>query len=353
MIMGKKTKEIKVGDVVIGGGHKVVVQSMTNTKTENIKDTIDQVKELESVGCEIVRVAVPTLEAAEAIKNIKKAINIPLVADIHFDYRLAIASIENGADKIRINPGNLGGNERLKKVVEAAKERNIPIRVGVNSGSVEKELLEKYGGPVPEAMVESAINNVRMIEQLGYDQIVISIKSSNVLDTIESYKRISEIVDYPLHIGITEAGTPRKGIIKSSIGIGCLLYQGIGDTIRVSLTGDPKEEIIVAYDILRSLGYFDSGIEVISCPTCGRCSVDLIKIADEIDKRVENIITNKKIKVAVMGCGVNGPGEAKDADIGIAGGKGEYLLFIKGEPIKKVDESCAVDILIEEIKKII
>ncbi|MGI5998715.1 MAG: flavodoxin-dependent (E)-4-hydroxy-3-methylbut-2-enyl-diphosphate synthase [Lutispora sp.] len=351
--MSRKTKEIKVGDVVIGGEQRVIVQSMTNTKTENIKDTIRQIHELENVGCEIIRVAVPSMEAAEAIKDIKKAINIPLVADIHFDYRLAIASIENGADKIRINPGNLGGSERLKKVVEAAKERSIPIRVGVNSGSVEKELLEKYGGPDPEAMVESAIKNVRMIEQLDYDQIVISIKSSNVLDTIESYKRISDIVDYPLHIGITEAGTARKGIIKSSIGIGCLLYQGIGDTIRVSLTGEPKDEIKVAYEILKNLGLFDSGIEVISCPTCGRTSVDLIKIAEEVDKRVENIITKKRIKVAVMGCGVNGPGEAKDADIGIAGGKGEYLLFVKGEPIKKVNESCAVDILIEEIKKII
>jgi len=351
--MSRKTKEIKVGDVVIGGEQRVIVQSMTNTKTENIKDTIRQIHELENVGCEIIRVAVPSIEAAEAIKDIKKAINIPLVADIHFDYRLAIASIENGADKIRINPGNLGGSERLKKVVEAAKERSIPIRVGVNSGSVEKELLEKYGGPDPEAMVESAIKNVRMIEQLDYDQIVISIKSSNVLDTIESYKRISDIVDYPLHIGITEAGTARKGIIKSSIGIGCLLYQGIGDTIRVSLTGEPKDEIKVAYEILKNLGLFDSGIEVISCPTCGRTSVDLIKIAEEVDKRVENIITKKRIKVAVMGCGVNGPGEAKDADIGIAGGKGEYLLFVKGEPIKKVNESCAVDILIEEIKKII
>lgn len=351
--MSRKTKEIKVGDVVIGGEQRVIVQSMTNTKTENIKDTIRQIHELENVGCEIIRVAVPSMEAAEAIKDIKKAINIPLVADIHFDYRLAIASIENGADKIRINPGNLGGSERLKKVVEAAKERSIPIRVGVNSGSVEKELLEKYGGPDPEAMVESAIKNVRMIEQLDYDQIVISIKSSNVLDTIESYKRISDIVDYPLHIGITEAGTARKGIIKSSIGIGCLLYQGIGDTIRVSLTGEPKDEIKVAYEILKNLGLFDSCIEVISCPTCGRTSVDLIKIAEEVDKRVENIITKKRIKVAVMGCGVNGPGEAKDADIGIAGGKGEYLLFVKGEPIKKVNESCAVDILIEEIKKII
>jgi len=351
--MGRKTKKIRVGDVIIGGGQRVVVQSMTNTKTENINDTIKQIKELENVGCEIIRVAVPNLEAAEAIKEIKKAIRIPLVADIHFDYRLALASIENGADKIRINPGNLGGNDRLKKVVEAAKGRNIPIRVGINSGSVEKKLLEKYGGPKPEAMVESAINNVRMIEQLGYDQIVISIKSSNVLDTIESYKRISKFVDYPLHIGITEAGTAGKGVIKSSIGIGCLLYQGIGDTIRVSLTGDPKEEVIVAYEILKNLGYFDSGIEIISCPTCGRCSVDLIKIAEEIDKRVENIVTKKRIKVAVMGCGVNGPGEAKDADIGIAGGKGEYLLFVKGEPIKKVDESCAVDVLIGEIKKII
>lgn len=351
--MGKKTKEINVGNVVLGGGHRVIVQSMTNTKTENIRATIDQIRDLENVGCDIVRVAVPTMEAAEAIRVIKKSINIPVVADIHFDYRLALASIESGADKIRINPGNLGGSERLKKVVESAKERNIPIRVGVNSGSVEKDLLEKYGGPKPEAMVESAIRNVRMIEQLDYDQIVISIKSSNVMDTIEAYKMISNLVDYPLHIGITEAGTIKKGTIKSAIGIGCLLYQGIGDTIRVSLTGDPREEIIVAYEILKNLGLSESGIEIISCPTCGRCSVDLIKIAEEIDRRIEDLTTNRRIKVAVMGCGVNGPGEAKDADIGIAGGKGEYLLFIKGEPIKKVDENDAVDALIEEIKRII
>ncbi|SHJ29362.1 flavodoxin-dependent (E)-4-hydroxy-3-methylbut-2-enyl-diphosphate synthase [Lutispora thermophila] len=351
--MGKITKEIKIGNIAIGGGHKVIVQTMTNTKTENIKGTIDQIRKLEDVGCEIVRVAVPTMEAAEAIRTIKKSINIPLVADIHFDYRLALASIENGADKIRINPGNLGGNERLKKVVESAKDRKIPIRVGVNSGSVEREFLEKYGGPKPEAMVESAIKNVRMIEQLDYDQIVISIKSSNVMDTIEAYKMISNLVDYPLHIGITEAGTIKKGTIKSSIGIGCLLYQGIGDTIRVSLTGDPREEIMVANEILTNLGLLDSGIEIVSCPTCGRCSVDLINIAEEVDRRIENLKAKKKVKVAVMGCGVNGPGEAKDADIGIAGGKGEYLLFIKGEPIKKVDENEAVDVLIEEIKHII
>ena len=351
--MNKQTRQVKVGKIIIGGGQKVIVQSMTNTKTENVAETINQIHELQKVGCELVRVAIPNIEAASALREIKKAINIPIVADIHFDYKLALASMENGADKIRINPGNIGGKKKLKNVVDAAIKRHIPIRVGVNSGSVEEKLLIKYGGPTPDAMVESALSNVRMIEDLGYDQIVISIKSSNVLDTIESYRKISEVVDYPLHIGITEAGTIRKGTIKSSVGIGCLLYQGIGDTIRVSLTGDPKEEVIVGREILRNLGLLDIGIEVISCPTCGRCSVDLIKIADEIDKRVDGIETTKKLKIAVMGCGVNGPGEAKDADIGIAGGKGEYLLFIKGEPIRKVDENCAVDIFIDELKNLV
>ncbi|MFA7572367.1 MAG: flavodoxin-dependent (E)-4-hydroxy-3-methylbut-2-enyl-diphosphate synthase [Lutispora sp.] len=351
--MNKQTRQVKVGKIIIGGGQRVIVQSMTNTKTENVAETITQIHDLQKIGCELIRVAIPNIEAASALKEIKKAIDIPIVADIHFDYKLALASMENGADKIRINPGNIGGKEKLKSVVDAAIERHIPIRVGVNSGSVEEKLLVKYGGPTPDAMVESALSNVRMIEELGYDQIVISIKSSNVLDTIESYKKISEVVDYPLHIGITEAGTIRKGTIKSSVGIGCLLHQGIGDTIRVSLTGDPREEVIVGREILRNLGLLDIGIEVISCPTCGRCSVDLIKIADEIDKRVECIETTKKLKVAVMGCGVNGPGEAKDADIGIAGGKGDYLLFIKGKPVRKIDENCAVDIFINELKKLI
>ncbi|HHY77293.1 MAG TPA: flavodoxin-dependent (E)-4-hydroxy-3-methylbut-2-enyl-diphosphate synthase [Clostridiales bacterium] len=351
--MRRKTKIVRVGNVEIGGGKRIVVQSMTNTKTEDINETVKQIKELEDVGCEIIRVAVPTFEAAEAIKVIKKHINLPIVADIHFDYRLAIASMENGADKIRINPGNIGGRERLKSIVKVAKERNIPIRVGVNSGSLEKDLLEKYSGPKPEAMVESALRNIKMIEELDYDQIIISIKSTSVLDTIESYKRISSIVDYPLHIGITEAGTISKGAIKSAIGIGILLYQGIGDTVRVSLTGNPKEEVYVAYEILKNLELTDSGIDIISCPTCGRCSVDLVSIANEIEKRVESLKTKKKIKVAVMGCAVNGPGEAKDADIGIAGGNGEYLLFIKGKPVRKINEDSAIDVLMEEIEKII
>ncbi|NLM44653.1 MAG: flavodoxin-dependent (E)-4-hydroxy-3-methylbut-2-enyl-diphosphate synthase [Clostridiales bacterium] len=350
--MRKKTKIVKIGNIEIGGGKRIVVQSMTNTKTENIKETVKQIKELESIGCEIIRLAVPTFEAAEALRTIKKSIKIPIVADIHFDYRLALTSIENGVDKIRINPGNIGGIERLKYIVKLAKERQIPIRVGVNSGSLEKDILEKYGGPKPEALVESALKNIRMIEELDYDQIVISIKSASVMDTIESYMRISSIVDYPLHLGVTEAGTIRKGTIKSSIGIGFLLYQGIGDTIRVSLTGDPKEEVYVAYEILKNLELIDSGIDVISCPTCGRCSVDLVSIANEIDKRLESIKIKKKIKVAVMGCAVNGPGEAKDADIGIAGGRGEYLLFVKGKPVRKINEDSAIDVLMEEIEKI-
>ena len=325
---------MKIGNIEIGGGKRIVVQSMTNTKTENIKETVKQIKELESIGCEIIRLAVPTFEAAEALRTIKKSIKIPIVADIHFDYRLALTSIENGVDKIRINPGNIGGIERLKYIVKLAKERQIPIRVGVNSGSLEKDILEKYGGPKPEALVESALKNIRMIEELDYDQIVISIKSASVMDTIESYMRISSIVDYPLHLGVTEAGTIRKGTIKSSIGIGFLLYQGIGDTIRVSLTGDPKEEVYVAYEILKNLELIDSGIDVISCPTCGRCSVDLVSIANEIDKRLESIKIKKKIKVAVMGCAVNGPGEAKDADIGIAGGRGNTC-FCKRKTGKK------------------
>ena len=351
--MRKITNRIKIGDIYIGAKEKIAVQSMTNTMTENINDTVKQIKELQTLGCDIIRVAVPNMEAAYAIKSIKKEINIPLVADIHFDYRLAIEAMLSGADKIRINPGNIGDEDKLKKVVKEAKDRSIPIRVGINAGSLEKSLLAKYGSPCPDAMVESALLNIRLIESLDYDQIVVSIKSSDVLSTIESYTKLSQKVDYPLHIGITEAGTVKKGTIKSSIGIGCLLQQGIGDTIRVSLTGEPKEEILVAREILKSLKLLNSGIEIISCPTCGRCNVDLICIANEIDMKIEELYTTKKIKIAVMGCAVNGPGEAKDADLGIAGGKGEFLLFIKGIPVKKVPEEKAIDAFMDELRKLI
>lgn len=351
--MRNDTKRIKIGDICIGAKERIAIQSMTNTLTENINSTVKQIKELQALGCDIIRVAVPNMEAAYAIKEIKKEISIPLVADIHFDYKLAIEAIISGADKIRINPGNIGDEYKLKKVVKAAKDKGIPIRVGINAGSLERSLLAKYGSPRPDAMVESALLNVKLIESLGYDQIVISIKSSDVLSTIKSYTKLSQLVDYPLHIGITEAGTVKKGTIKSSIGIGCLLYQGIGDTIRVSLTGDPREEILVAREILKSLKLLNSGIEIISCPTCGRCNVDLIRIANEIDKQIEGIYTTKKIKIAVMGCAVNGPGEAKDADLGIAGGKGEFLLFIKGTPIRKVSEKKAIDDFMNELRKLL
>ena len=351
--MRNTVKKLRIGNTYIGGNERITVQSMTNTLTENINDTVQQIKELETLGCDIIRVAVPNFKAAYAIKEIKKEINIPLVADIHFNYKLAIEAIISGADKIRINPGNIVGKDELKKVVMSAKERDIPIRIGINSGSLEKSLLSKYGSPCPDAMVESALTNIKLIESMGYNKIIISIKSSDVLSTIESYTKLSKLIDYPLHIGITESGTVRKGTIKSSIGIGCLLYKGIGDTIRVSLTGDPKEEVIVGREILKSLNLLSSGIEIVSCPTCGRCNVDLINIANEIDKRISELYTPKKIKVAVMGCVVNGPGEAKDADLGIAGAKGEFQLFVKGALIKKVSEEKAIDTFIEELKKLL
>lgn len=351
--MRKITKKIKLGNIFIGGNENITIQSMTNTKTENINDTVVQIKELEAIGCDIIRVAVPNIDAAYAIKEIKKNISIPLVADIHFDYKLAIESIISGADKIRINPGNIGDESKLKKIVIAAKNNRIPIRLGINAGSLEKGIQEKFGSPSPDAMVESALLNVNLIESLGFDQIIVSIKSSDVLDTIESYVKLSQLIDYPLHIGVTESGTVKKGTIKSSIGIGCLLNQGIGDTIRVSLTGDPKEEIIVAKEILRSMKLLKKGIEVVSCPTCGRCNVDLINIANTIENKVDELYTTKNIKIAVMGCAVNGPGEAKDADLGIAGGKGEFLLFIKGEPIKKVPEDKAIEIFMKELEKLL
>ena len=318
-----KTREIHIGNRVIGGSHPILIQSMCNTKTENVQATVDQILRLEEAGCEIIRVAVPTMEAATAIKEIKKQIHIPLVADIHFDYRLALAAIENGVDKIRINPGNIGNLERIQMVVDACKKRNIAIRVGVNSGSLEKHLIEKYGSVTAEGLVESALDKVRIIENLGYQNLVISIKSSDVLMCIRAHELISTKTDYPLHVGITESGTIQRGTVKSSVGLGIILYQGIGDTIRVSLTGDPVEEVTCAKLILKTLGLRKGSVEVVSCPTCGRTSIDLISLANQ----VENLVAGYEmdIKVAVMGCVVNGPGEAKEADIGIAGGIGETI----------------------------
>jgi len=349
--MRKITREVKIGNKKIGGNNPILVQSMTNTDTHDIEKTIEQIRRLEAEGCDIIRVAVPDMEAAEAIKEIKKNINIPLVADIHFDYRLAIKSIENGVDKIRINPGNIGREENIKKVVEIAKERGIPIRIGVNSGSLEKEILHKYKGITAEAVVESALKSVLILEKLGFYDIVISLKTPNVPLTIEAYKLASSKVDYPLHVGITEAGTIEAGTIKSAIGIGTLLYLGIGDTIRVSLTGDPVHEVRVGRQILRSLGLLKEGVEVISCPTCGRTKIDLIKLAQEVEKRTRHI--KKPLKVAVMGCVVNGPGEAKEADIGIAGGDGEGVIFKKGKVYKKVKEEELIEELTKEIEKLL
>ena len=341
------TKVIQIGTVKIGGGNPVAIQSMTNTKTEDVEATVQQILALEAAGCQIIRCAVPTMEAAEAIREIKKRIHIPLVADIHFDYRLAIAAIENGADKIRINPGNIGDRSRVQAVVDKAKEYNIPIRGGVNSGSLEKPLLEKYGGVTAEGIVESAMDKVRLIEEMGYDNLVVSIKSSDVLMCVKAYELIAKQCPYPLHVGITESGTVLSGNIKSSVGLGIILYQGIGDTIRVSLTGDPLEEIKSAKLILKTLGLRKGGIEVVSCPTCGRTKIDLIGLANQVENMVADIPLD--IKVAVMGCVVNGPGEAKEADIGIAGGIGEGLLIKKGEIIKKVKEEQLLSVLREEL----
>ncbi len=330
------TRVIHIGDRVIGGGNPILIQSMTNTKTEDVEATVAQILELEAAGCEIVRCTVPTLEAAKAIAEIKKQIHIPLVADIHFDYKMAIAAMENGADKIRINPGNIGGMDKVKAVVDVAKERNIPIRVGVNSGSLEKELVKKYNGVTAEGIVESALDKVAMIESLGYENMVISIKSSDVLMCIKAHELLVEKTNYPLHVGITESGTYFSGNIKSSVGLGVILYQGIGDTIRVSLTGNPVEEIKTAKLILKTLGLRKGGIEVVSCPTCGRTQIDLIGLANQVETLVAGYPLD--IKVAVMGCVVNGPGEAKEADLGIAGGIGEGLLIKKGEIIRKLPE---------------
>ena len=343
------TKVIQIGNVKIGGGNPVRIQSMTNTKTEDVNATVAQILALENAGCEIIRCAVPTLEAAQALKEIKKQIHIPLVADIHFDYTLAIAAMENGADKIRINPGNIGSRERIAAVVNCAKERNIPIRVGVNSGSMEKELVEKYHGVTADGLVESALDKVRIIEDLGYDNLVISIKSSDVMMCAEAHEKIVKLTNYPLHVGITEAGTLYAGNIKSAVGLGIILSQGIGDTIRVSLTGDPLEEIKSAKRILKTLNLRTAGIEVVSCPTCGRTQIDLIGLANKVETMVQEF-EHLNIKVAVMGCVVNGPGEAKEADIGIAGGKGVGILIKHGEIIRKMPEEELLDSLYQELK---
>ncbi|WP_333812997.1 flavodoxin-dependent (E)-4-hydroxy-3-methylbut-2-enyl-diphosphate synthase [Muricomes intestini] len=343
----ENTKKIKIGDVVIGGNHPVAIQSMTNTKTEDVEATVSQILKLEAAGCEIIRCAVPTMEAALALKEIRSKIHIPLVADIHFDYRLAIAAIENGADKIRINPGNIGSEERLRTVVEKAKEYQVPIRVGVNSGSLEKQLVEKYGGVTAAGLAESALDKVDMIEKMGYENLVVSIKSSDVMMCVKAHELIAERCPYPLHVGITEAGTVYSGNVKSSVGLGIILYEGIGNTIRVSLTGDPAEEIKTAKLILKTLGLRRGGIEVVSCPTCGRTKIDLIQLATQVENMVADFPLD--IKVAVMGCAVNGPGEAKEADIGIAGGDGVGLLIKKGEIVKKVKEEELLETLRQEL----
>ncbi|MEE0811255.1 flavodoxin-dependent (E)-4-hydroxy-3-methylbut-2-enyl-diphosphate synthase [Blautia sp.] len=341
------TKVIQIGDRKIGGGNPVLIQSMTNTRTEDVEATVRQILALEAAGCEIIRCTVPTQEAAEAIREIKKQIHIPLVADIHFDYKMAIAAMENGADKIRINPGNIGGLEKIKAVVDVAKARKIPIRVGVNSGSLEKELVEKYHGVTAQGLVESALDKVKIIEDSGYDNLVISIKSSDVMMCVKAHELLAEQTNYPLHVGITEAGTVYSGNIKSAVGLGIILYEGIGDTIRVSLTGDPLEEIKSAKRILKTLNLRKGGVEVVSCPTCGRTQIDLIGLANQVETMVQEFPLD--IKVAVMGCVVNGPGEAKEADIGIAGGKGEGLLIKKGEIVKKVPENQLLEVLREEL----
>lgn len=344
----KNVRCVKLNNLTLGNGH-IYIQSMLNVSSEDIEGSVKQAVALEKAGCEIVRAAIPDKDAVALIPAIKEAVNIPLVADIHFDYRLALMAADAGVDKIRINPGNIGDMDRVKAVADICRLKNIPIRIGVNSGSVEKEVLAKYGGPTPDALVESAMNHVKLLNRFDFDDIVISIKSSNVKNMIAAYRKMSETADYPLHLGVTEAGTERMGIIKSSIGIGSLLADGIGDTIRVSLTGDPVREVYAARDILKGLGMTD-GIEFVSCPTCGRTRIDLIKVAGEVEDALANI--NKNIKVAVMGCVVNGPGEAREADIGIAGGEGCAVLFKKGEILRKVPEECIVSELLKEIEKL-
>lgn len=346
--MRKQKRIVNIGGVKIGGDNPVAIQSMCNTDTRDVKATVNQIHELENAGCEIIRVAVPDMVAAKAVADIKKQIHIPLVVDIHFDYRLALECMKNGADKVRINPGNIGDRDRVKQVVEMAKEREIPIRIGVNGGSLERELLQKYGGVTADALVESAMGHVAILDELNFNNVVVSIKISDVPKMLCAYRKFNEISDIPLHIGVTESGTLKGGTVKSAVGIGALLAEGIGDTMRVSLTANPVEEIYAAYDIQKVLGMRKTDAEIVSCPTCGRTQLDLISIANEVEKRAANI--DKPIKIAVMGCAVNGPGEAREADIGIAGGKGEGLIFKKGEIIKKVPQDRLVDELMKEIE---
>lgn len=346
--MRKQKRIVNIGGVKIGGDNPVAIQSMCNTDTRDVKATVNQIHELENAGCEIIRVAVPDMVAAKAVADIKKQIHIPLVVDIHFDYRLALECMKNGADKVRINPGNIGDRDRVKQVVEMAKEREIPIRIGVNGGSLERELLQKYGGVTADALVESAMGHVAILDEINFNNVVVSIKISDVPKMLCAYRKFNEISDIPLHIGVTESGTLKGGTVKSAVGIGALLAEGIGDTMRVSLTANPVEEIYAAYDIQKVLGMRKTGAEIVSCPTCGRTQLDLISIANEVEKRAANI--DKPIKIAVMGCAVNGPGEAREADIGIAGGKGEGLIFKKGEIIKKVPQDRLVDELMKEIE---
>ncbi len=341
------SRVVKVGDILIGGGNPIIIQSMTNTVTSNVEATVEQINKLEKAGCQMVRMTINNEEAAKAITEIKKRVNLPLCADIHFDYKLALLAMENGIDKLRINPGNIGSDDKIKIVVQMAKEKGIPIRIGVNSGSIEKYILEKYGKPTADGMVESAMYHIKLLEKNDFNDIVVSLKASNVKMMVEAYRKISKLVDYPLHLGVTEAGTAFQGTVKSAIGIGGLLVDGIGDTIRVSLTEDPVEEIKVAKEILKVLGFIEDGVEMVSCPTCGRTEIDLIGLAKRVEKEFEN--EKRKLKIAVMGCIVNGPGEAKEADYGIAGGKGVGVIFKKGKIVKKVKES---EILIE-LKKLI
>lgn len=350
MIDVRKSKKVKIGNIYIGGESKITVQSMLNIPSQDSQGNVKQALELEKAGCEIIRLAVPDMQSVNTISALKENINIPVVADIHFDYKLALASLEAGVDKIRINPGNIGADENVKAVADSCKRKGVPIRIGVNSGSVEKDILAKYGGPTPEAMAESAMYHVRLLEKFDFDDIVISIKSSNVKNMIEAYERVAEMCDYPLHLGVTEAGTRRMGLIKSSIGIGSLLARGIGDTIRVSLTANPIEEVYAGYDILKAVGADNTTPRLVSCPTCGRTKIDLISLADEVESRLRGV--KKDITVAVMGCVVNGPGEAKEADIGIAGGDKSGLIFKKGEVLRKVDEKDIVDELMKEIEKL-
>ena len=348
----RQTRQITVGNIKVGGGAPITVQSMTKTDTRDIPATVAQIKELEKAGCDIIRLAVPDMESAKSLGEIKRQVNIPIVSDIHFDYRLALEAINQGVDALRINPGNIGSKPRIKAVVDAAKERRIPIRIGVNSGSLEKEILKEYGSPTAEALAESAFKHVRILEDLDFRDIKISVKSTDVMTMIQAYRIIAEKADYPLHLGVTEAGTMKMGTIKSAIGIGTLLAEGIGDTIRVSLTGDPVQEVYAGIDILRSLGIRQNGVEIISCPGCGRLEIDLMRLVDEVEERVRKFHFDKPLKVAILGCVVNGPGEAAEADLGIAGGRGKGMLYKEGKLVKSVKEEELVDALLEEIEKV-